>query len=62
MLKARDKDQGTLVLTAKNNTRTLLKLRDGFWHRHFLFATLLSAVTAESYEMHQTQKQIENRN
>lgn len=35
---------------------------DGFQHRHFIFATVLSAVIAKNHEIHQTQKQIENRN
>ena len=35
---------------------------DGFQYKHFISATVLSAVVTKSYETHQTQKQIENRN
>lgn len=64
MLKAKDQDEGTLVLTltAKNKPRNFLRLTDGFQHRQFVFAAILSAVIAKSYEIHQTQKQIENGN
>jgi len=62
MLKDKDQDTMALTLTAKNKTRKFLRLMDGFQYKHFISATVLSAVVTKSYETHQTQKQIENRN